>query len=977
VTGESYEVRVRIKVNDDVPDDTIFFIDPFQPNFSNENKGYTIPGRASEAKDGWIELRANFYANAVGGEVAFYVNCLFSSNAFREAAEFFPDAENYAIFYDMILGTNAESDVPAGAFVWVDAMTGDQIAIPALPDGQFEGRRLYYTRTVFYLRIGGVMHVIEEPIKWDDVNIQIIFDEKTKMYRFEFSDKDVLLEFDNKAGRQLLRPLWKTKGAQAEAQLIFGEYDTIEEELTIHYIGDINFEEAEDIETVFRANIERQTFGEKIRTYFDQEVNVFATETLGGLPREPISLKQLFLHPRLLSYVADAKYNENVDENQEPDEHDLGGGEKSFIVIPPYKSKANNITNYQDPQPPDGTNIYAGLELPAGVTKRKFFFEMGMSFRYTKNGSPQQLIAGFGILKVSNIAGGPTSPGGTPFGGPNGVVVTDTQIAYISRSGILAGTYEVNGACAGYIELEADEALFVRSSIWVTVDGDPPVEITDFEFTNINGFYLRIREESVFAPSVVSVPLIHDALNRQIEVITDKVNPLKSDLLGRIDLGYTADGGASKHFTMNGLMLRKFDGKPFNMSIKNMYNTIDALYCAGMSIERNDEGDEWVRLEELPYFFRNILLFDFKVISKFKRRVATKFTYNALRFYFKKYPQDNQQDSIEDFHTSMEYVTPITKVKNDLSVQIDSILSGYYIEYTRREGLTSNPTNSYETDNDTFLISARESGGEFIEKDVIVNEDNKTITVIGIIPAVPGDIGIGKQLITLANGTGGVSNGTWTIVSVEIPFSYDRIIITVSEAIPGDATGTADITLSSTLGPVDRYEAKRDEDFENVTGVTFPTSAYNLEHHLKRVSLRHAKYFQAGWSMFEDVASLKQKFVNGKNNTSARTKFKSTVDYRPGDSQRLDRQDDASELVTRFDKSLFSGFEDEFEAPLTWTSFNYIRMAFEGRNPDGKDYGYVQYPDIDNVKTRGWIYKMKFKPTRQMITLNVIVKNDA
>lgn len=972
VATESYEVTARIKVNDDIPDDAVFYIDPFSPIFTNEKKGYTVPVRASQAKDGWIELRANFYATPFSGDIAFQINVLYNSAALLEASEFFPPG--YEEFYSLLYGFTAATDIPAGAYVWVDAMYGDAKAIPDLSSGQFGPRRLYYVENVFYIEVGAQRFFIEEPIKWDDVNIQIIFDEKTKAYRFEFSDKDVLLEFDNRSGRTILRQLRRGKGVQAEARLLFGEYDRIADELTIHYTGDINFEEAEDTETVFRCNIERQSFGEKLRSRYDKRVNIFAEESLGGLPRPELTAKELFLHPRLLSYTADAKYNENVPEAQslDPQDFDPSPGDDGIVYtnITPFKKSSNNIDGYSDPIAPDGRLVYAGLDLPEGITKRRFFIECGMSFKYTKTGSPQPPVAGFGVVKISNISGG-----GTPDGVP---IVSSNPVGFVQNGGILAGTYNVVGAFSGFVELGPDEALFFRSTVWNTVEGSPAVVYSGFEYTDVENFYLRIREQTVFAPNLVRAHLLHEVVNRQLELVTDKANVLRSTLLGRIDIGYAANGCAAYTFSMDGKIIRNLPDKPFNLSTKEWFNSLDALYCTAMSIERDEDDNEYVRYEELPYFFRDVMLLALSVISNYKNRPASKYLFSGISARFKKYPQDNQQDSIEDFHTEMNYITPLSKIDNDLDIQIDAILSGYYIEYTRRESFKDNPTNAYETDNDLFLIAAKQSAGSYEGASVILDEDTNTITVIGIIPAVPGDLGIGKQLITLANATGDAENGTFTIESVEIPYTYDRIIITVVEDLSSTGPGTADVTLETPDGPVtNRFEAERDEDFDIVTGVTFPKSAYNLKHHLKRVVARWAKVFQCGWVWAMDTPGVVLKFVEGKNNTSARTRLKDSVTCTLGDSERLDRMDSASEVVSRFDRAIFSGEESEFDAPLTWTTFNYIRTAFEGRNPDGKNYGYIQYPTPFGTTERGWVIKMKFKPNSQNCHFNLIVKNDA
>lgn len=967
VTGEQYEVIIFVRVDAAIPDDAIFFISPTAIDVSHDNKGYTIPVRASTAKNGWVELRANYYGVATGGELSFFVNVLFSTSEFTTALEFADPA--YMAFYNYVLGYDVSTAIPAGGFVYVDAINAEAKAIPEAPDEQFEGTRLYYEENVFYLSIDGARIVINEPIKWDDVKIQVIFDEKSKAYRFEFSDKDVLLEFDNFAGRPILRERYRAKGSNAEVYLIFGRYNRLTETFIEYYTGSLNFgESCEDTEKKFRCNIERQSFGEKLRVYFDTRVNLFRDTTLGGLARPPLALKDLFLHPRFLTYYAEFVYNTNVPAAQAMDAQDPGVGDGTvYVVIPPMKvnGKNNNIENLNAPTPPEGTLVYAGSTLPAGVSKRSFFVECGMSFRYTKTGSVQQPRHGFTVFKVGNISGG---------GSPEGKYAGQVDVGgYSALGSLLGGVNNVTGIFSAVIDLVADEAMFIRATILNPVAGDPDAVYSNFEWTSPTGHYLRIRELTSFQPTLVQAPLLFDVVNRQVELTVDKANPLVSNFLGRLDLGYTMDGCASRDFALDGKMLRKLPGKPFNLSTKTLFNSLDGLYNLGMSIERDEDENEYLRLEEMPYFFRNVLLLDLKVISNYVRRPASQYLYNELEFGFKKYPQDNQQDSLEDFHTRMSYVTPLTKIKNKLSIIIDAIVSGYYIEYTRRQAFSENPSNAYETDEDLFYIKSRVAEAVHNDQDITFDQDNKQITINKIIPIVAGD------KFVIAGATGDVTNGTYTVTVAEIPYDFDRVILTVEEALATDGGGTGDVTIVDALGnPVERHEAKRDEDFDEISGVTFAKSVYNLEHQIKRIALRWAKLFQSGWSFLVDGGDIFGAGIqftgDGANNTEATTQLKSAVSCKYGDTLRMDRRDSGFESVNAMDDPLFGKDVIEFDAPLTWTTFNYIRFAYEGRNPDGKDYGYIRFPNPDREIERGFNLGLKFDPNTQMCKFTLIEK---
>jgi hypothetical protein len=974
-----YEVTVRVKVSEDFPDNAVLFLSP-AANLTQPNKGYVTPVRANQAKDGWVELKANFYAQVSGGQCSFYVSVLIDEAAFKYSYGFVPGAsELYAQVYNY---TTADVTIPAGAFIWIDAATAEQKRIPAVLNPQFVGRRLYYVRDVFYMVYNGVRTVIDEPIKWSDIEIETLFDKTAKGYRFEFSDKDILLQFDNRAGREILQLAYKLDGTNADVKILFGEFDPVSEQLTIHYTGAVNFQSWTDDEFVCQANIELASFDQKITTYYDTDVDIFRLTTLQGLALNPITKSDLFLHPQLLSHIYKSIYNKNVNVSQEFDPQPvpggLGGDAISFVIIPPFKSTANNVEGMDDPTPPDGTLVYAGLNLPVGVAERVFFIEGKLSFKYHKSATIQRSVAGVGVFKVSGIA----NPGATPDGVyiPLGITEGPVFVGFAEEGPLLAGFHTVNAQFSGQIALKADEALFVRVSVLNPVAADPGPDVYDqFVFLNTGSHYLNISEQTVFPPSLVKAPRIFEVFKRQLEIVTDTLNVLKSDFLGRIDLGYDADGCAANHFNMNGKIIRGLLGKPFNASTKKLITSLDCVFNTGMSIERDDDGNQWVRLEEMPYFFRNILLFDFQVISEYKSVPANDFLFSELEFGPNKYPTDNQPDSLDDFLTKFNYTTPLFKIKNKLSKVFDALLSGYYIEYTRQQSFAVNPTNAYETDEDLFYISARTTAVSANGLNITFSADGNLITINKLMPIVANDF------LKIANKTGSIVNGLYFITEVFISFDYESM--TLKTVLISDGTGTGDVTIADSLGNAvaDRFQAKRDEDFDTIEGVPFPKSTYNLEHHIARIKARWAKYFSAGWAyLYRRVPTYQgagTPFTKGLNNINVSTILKSSVqciygDYRYQGTIWGKKDSDNFGSINILDRPIFDKDQISFNAPLTWTQVNYIRKAFEGRNPDGRDYGFLQWRNPKGVIERGYILTMKFKPVTQICSFTLIQKFD-
>lgn len=1010
--GESYEATLRIKCDSTIPDDVIFYL---MPRYKIGNYGRITPITAAQAKTGWQELKVGFIAETGGGtDSNFTLAIVNGSDLFHVA---FPDFKDD--FPQSIEGVYANNVVLNNSLVYLDAAYVDVHVIEPEELPADDRPNLYHVENIFMLRIGAKIYRIDEPIKWDSINLGVTFDESARAFKFEFTDKDVLLEFDNQAGRKLLMAEYKARGVDGDASLKFGEVST-DGDIAILYEADINFDPNSYSQGQYtvKANCERRSFGEKIRAYFDTKTDIFTKTSLSGNTLAPLVPETLYVHPRQLTYAAEFIYNYNVaasqydlydnattydiddrvrsltgkiyeslangNLNHEPttspawwklsvdfpavleDEIIPGSGSDPHYktTVPPFKATTNNIVDLNEPTPPEGSLIYAGITLPAGVAKRSFSIEVQASFKVDLGNNSQFPLVGFAIYKQGNISGG--GDGSNPLYPTltEGYVRNDESMYIIDLNGNVEHTAYMNVIMEHVIDLYADEALFIKAFIF-TPD-DTQFIVDNFQWTNIDSHYLKIRERTVYAPSLVKALRLHEMVNRQFETITDRPNPLKSNFLGRIDLGYAANGCASNHYVLNGLMLRNFLNKPFISSAKDNFNALNGLFCMGMSIERDNLGGEWVRLEPVEFFFRNILLLKLTTISKYFRRPADKYIFNEIEGQFSKFPQDNQADSIEDFHTKMSYTTPLKRFKNKLTVAISWILSGYYTEYTRREAFEINPTNSYETDNDTFCISGTAPSTTLAEGVGIVwDAATNTATINKVVPVVVGDV------ITTSGGSS--NNGSFTVLEVEIPFIFDKTILSLSESV-ANATTTSDISIGVT-----RAYAKRDEDFDLVDGVSFEHSVYNLEHHWKRILLRWAKIFQSGWAMFINPVGLainnyQIKFNTGIGNTKAGTRLKSSVSCKYGDGKNLSRYDMGNDGVTQMDKPLFGKDYLDFETPMSWSTFNYITKAFEARNPDGKDYGYLQLTNPDGEIENGFVISMKFKPTNQTCKVTLIEK---
>jgi hypothetical protein len=835
--------------------------------------------------------------------------------------------------------------------------------------------KLFYRRNVFMLNIGGDVYEINEPGKFDQVLIEVIWDEKLFGYRFEFSDAEVQLEFDRASGYDLLKAQYQLHRSNADVSLHFGEMNG--STVTIIYEAKLNFSSYVEDHIKIKLTCERRSFSDKFKNYYDTKVDVKRTTTLNdSLSLSELEGVNLFLHPRLVTRVVNMVYDQTIDENQsihlEPI-YDGGSVSQPSVqamssVVPaftirtidfdcaggePTESNIDGIEEYL--LAPDGIIINIG-DFPDGITKRMFYFNARVSFKFSFDGGGTIKSFKSGLLIRGGIGTSDISFIYLP--GDNAYIQSDTTLVSAQSHGGFNGTVTVTHNLSGFIEVSTGyDRIFTKCFFRASFTGSNEEEvdslpsITNFQFVNTNDHFCEIMETTTFPPSLVGAYQPFELVNRQLEIILDTTSPLKSNLLGRTDLGYASNGCASSDLLLDGLAVRGFRCYPFNMSAKDWVEGLSALWGCGVSMERDNNNNEFVRFEQLDYFFRDVEVASFDFVSKYTRRPDLDKTFNEITFGFRKYPQDNEPDSLNDWMTVMNYITPIIRYKNKFEKLVPLMLSSYYIGYAQRESFKEKPTDTFETDNDIFSIDA-ESINTTYSGDIFIDLSTNQLTVYSIFPVVKDDnivLNIGGSDIPLIVG------------SVEIPFAYDRTIITVIETLPGSGSGTVSGTVEIQL-TTERFQAIRDEGFD-VQGVTFQQSVYNLKHHIMRIVKRWAKYFSSGWSQY---ASERIRFVSGVNNTNVGTVIS-------GSSCEPEEAVDYNS-AGEWDDPLFSGDIIECEVDMDWTLFDTIRKAYENRHPDGKNYGYISVKNPDGEYVSGFPRRMSYNPTELKCKLQLAEK---
>ena len=912
-----------------------------------------VAKKVSEAANGWVEVNCSFktLSNAISvGIILTYVG----------------DLDKYLSLTQNQRNSDALSSYSADAVIVPGNLFYNDVAfcearefIPVVDTDSCD--HIYHVKNQFLLNDGSNLITISEPIKWDDIDINISFDEDTFGYKFEFTDGDVLLEFDSAAGGDILRALYLLDGVDAFASLKFGEIMS-NDEFLVHYEAELNFSSYIADKNVVKMSVERRSFQDLFRSRYDTKVDLFRNTTLDGNSSVPPITTDLYLHPNFLKKDAELLYNQVVDPLVS-----LAAGQRTIPV--PMKITKGGIDGLMDVTPIDspsfdqgiGQFYYSGFDLPEGVISITLKVSCKMDALITIPNNGAAYFPGFQISQFKDVSDTLTTVATAEF--LNGAPI------------MVAGTYGIDGFISQDFVIERDSMMTIRIGL-IQLQSGSGANVTSIEFTNLDGIFIEVEEIASSEPAVVKSLKIHEAIDKQIELILSQPNKLKSDFLGRIDLGYPVDGCASENVINSGKMVRGFD-PILNMSAKSWYDDLSAIYCMGLSIERDIEGVEFVRFEELPYFFRDIQVFRFDNVANYSKSVNKKVTFNELKLGYKNYPNDNEAGSLGEHLTEFEYLTPIRKFKKKFTKISNWILSSGYIELTKRKGLEEDPSAEYKTDDNIFMVDAMDA----VTNVVLSVDFVEATSSINVLSDFVFDITVAPGDVVTVTGTGS-NNRDFIVGSIVVDFESLEWKIIVQEGIVDELGANATLDMNAV---VDRVQSKRDRDYigsdgQFISGVS-PEAArdvsrmYNLGQQVKRVMLRWAKYFNSGLKNKEHTSRIR--FVIGKNRTDFGTRLKDGVEcnFESGTGTYTDNYDDYL-VAFAGAKSLFSGNIIKFKWVMCWNDYNDLRKAYEGRSPDAVDYGYISLPNPEGIFEQGYPRKLNYNPVTQELTGELYEKGD-
>lgn len=245
-------------------------------------------------------------------------------------------------------------------------------------------------------------------------------------------------------------------------------------------------------------------------------------------------------------------------------------------------------------------------------------------------------------------------------------------------------------------------------------------------FENTGGVHfdklkLNLTEETYYIATKSKFVMPFEALERIINVITDKANALKSKQLGRTDskTKYKEDGFCSLVGLTNGFWVREFNTEKLTTSFDDFMKSFGAVWQLGYGIEKIG-NDESVRVEHVSYFYQDTVTIKIDAkANNIVRRCAKKYFYSALSMGYSK-PSGavlyEEVLGLDEYNIKNDYTTAITRIENKMLNISEYRADSYGTEFARRKPKSKFPEEDTRYDLDMMMQDLKRGTGPLFDQ---------------------------------------------------------------------------------------------------------------------------------------------------------------------------------------------------------------------------------------------------------------------
>lgn len=578
----------------------------------------------------------------------------------------------------------------------------------------------YFDRVRFILQndnLGSL--IIEEPIGWNSDEKEL---SRHKDYHGIFPKFSNNLKFKGQA-KDYLQTLYDIYGVNAQVRLIKDEKHPKTDEWVRSYYGYLDMSTRQVENNTIALKFNSGGLEAELKSRESEAVEITRTTTLDGIPLNDLNINQVELDGRriFLKSIWQTDESNNVASLRV---YSDDGNTRSKATGFPLKliNRSHEEAHSVIPQSygSDDTGS-TGMMMLATFDRARTIRLIGSDISFLPIITESDWSWAF--FKVSLVVY------------ENGINydVKERRILFwadtnTSHSGVTTSLYNFqrrNPIGGGYVNegtrfgFDFDEVLNVGPGESVALEILIKADLRNFT-TSRARYYVRVEdlkgtvvteEDSFFEKSVANCVLPHEVAERLIEIYTNK-KVLKSDALGRTDIGYQTDGKASLVGLSHGFWVRQFDNtdevfRPLTTSLKEFMESFSATHNLGLGIE-NDGFKEFVRIEELGYFYnRNTTIKLPSQVKNVKRSEAVDYYYSSLELGFEKGGDYEEAFGLVEYNGTTKFATAIKVLRNAYSKLSKYRGDSYGAEFARRKPKLTHGTEDTRYDSDVFQFDMK------------------------------------------------------------------------------------------------------------------------------------------------------------------------------------------------------------------------------------------------------------------------------
>lgn len=578
----------------------------------------------------------------------------------------------------------------------------------------------YYKKYSYSLRSAlGVLY-ISDPIGWNEDNK--IFKRSTESHGM-FINLSNKLEFYvgddlNDGGYNYLKEAYKTYGINAVVLLV--KEENVSGILKEVYRGYFDFSTYNSDNNKISIMFNESGLYEKIKARNTEELEVDRLTTMDGGVLEELKTEILSLEGRKILIIDEL----NVTRSEERQVIDLASNDggvilekektevalnfrsrvdyiSAIIPVTMVAEQAGNVQTIYDYNCPSRDSGW-GFEI-ASSTGNMFYDE-------SPNNKTIKINFDLEIKKTAGANPSEVRIELVKYGGNLG-------LEFINAVTLVATFNPSNDYPITFQEANYEAALLTGESLALVIHARyTGTEAIVFEVVKAN---IIISDETYSEPSLAKFVMPFEALDRIINIITNEPKRLKSNALGRTDIGYNQDGIASLNGLTNGFWVREFNTSKITTSFQDFVDSYKSTWQLSYGIEKIG-FDEIIRMEHISHFYQNVVTIKLKdnpgIIN---RKCAKDYFYSSVEIGYSQ-PSGTilyeEALGLDEYNIKNNFTTAITRIQNKFTSVSKYRADSYGTEFARRKPKAKFPEEDTRYDLSVMILDLKRGIGNIFQQ---------------------------------------------------------------------------------------------------------------------------------------------------------------------------------------------------------------------------------------------------------------------